>query len=239
MALSGDYVTLRVNDVRYLETAFDSNYHSLQITAQRRFTRSSQINMAYTWAKNMTNSQNEFATAPQNTYDLKAEYARANLDRRHVFNINYVYEIPYFSDQKGFQGKLLGGWQFSGIFYYYPRAYHLEWTPESGHGMRILYGAATGAAGGDVLMAARLESGLDLSEVQLATDLLNAYNYLAGTPDYVRQDAARYRAVTAADVQRVARAYLRQPKVVLTVVPEGRRALALRAAGGSGVRVAK
>jgi|GEM_PF-4859944 len=94
-------------------------YHSLQITAQRRFSRSSQINMAYTWAKNMTNSQNEFATAPQNTYDLKAEYARANLDRRHVFNINYVYEIPYFSDQKGFQGKLLGGWQFSGIFYYY------------------------------------------------------------------------------------------------------------------------
>jgi len=107
------------DDVRYLETAFDSNYHSLQITAQRRFSRSSQINMAYTWAKNMTNSQNEFATAPQNTYDLKAEYARANLDRRHVFNINYVYEIPYFSDQKGFQGKLLGGWQFSGIFYYY------------------------------------------------------------------------------------------------------------------------
>jgi hypothetical protein len=107
------------DDVRYLQTAFDSNYHSLQITAQRRFTRSSQINMAYTWAKNMTNSQNEFATAPQNTYDLKAEYARANLDRRHVLNVNYVYELPYFSDQKGFQGKLLGGWQLSGIFYYY------------------------------------------------------------------------------------------------------------------------
>src|SRR5205085_4710276 len=30
--------------VRYLETAFDSNYHSLQVTAQRRFSRSSQIN---------------------------------------------------------------------------------------------------------------------------------------------------------------------------------------------------
>jgi zinc protease len=45
--------------------------------------------------------------------------------------------------------------------------------------------------------------------------------------------------VTTADVQRVARAYLRQPKVVLTVVPEGRRALALRAAGASGVRVTK
>lgn len=64
----------------------------------------------------------------------------------------------------------------SGIFYYHPRAYHLEWSPESGLGMRILYGAATGSAGaGDVLMAARLQSGLDASEVQLARELLNAY----------------------------------------------------------------
>jgi hypothetical protein len=42
--------------------------------------------------------------------------------------------------------------------------------------MRILYGASTGeASAGDVLMATRLRSGLDLSEVQLATDLLSAY----------------------------------------------------------------
>jgi len=64
----------------------------------------------------------------------------------------------------------------SGVFYYHPRAYHLEWTPESGHGMRILYGAAAAdGAAGDVLMAARLQSGLDASEVQLANELLSAY----------------------------------------------------------------
>jgi hypothetical protein len=64
----------------------------------------------------------------------------------------------------------------SGVFYYHPRSYHLEWTPENGHGMRILYGAATGdAAGGTVLMATRLQSGMDASEVQIATELLNAY----------------------------------------------------------------
>jgi hypothetical protein len=64
----------------------------------------------------------------------------------------------------------------SGVFYYTPRAYHLEWSPENGHSMRILYGAATAAgASGDVLMAAQLQSGLDFSEIQLATDLLTAY----------------------------------------------------------------
>jgi zinc protease len=35
----------------------------------------------------------------------------------------------------------------------------------------------------------------------------------------------RYERVTAADVQRVANTYLNQHKVVLTVVPEGKRQL--------------
>lgn len=105
--------------VRTLQTRFNSNYHSLQITAQRRFSRSSQINLAYTWARNLTNSQNEFATAPQNTYNLGDEYARANLDRRHVLNVNYIYELPFYEQQKGALGKLLGGWQISGITYYF------------------------------------------------------------------------------------------------------------------------
>ena len=63
-------------------------------------------------------------------------------------------------------------------------------------------------------------------------DALNSYNYFAGTPDYVQQDAARYDRVTTADVQRVARTYLGKPKIVLTVVPEGKRDMMLSAAGG-------
>ncbi len=65
---------------------------------------------------------------------------------------------------------------------------------------------------------------------QLASDLgksdrLASYDYMAGTPDYVQQDLARYERVTAADVQRVANTYLKQHAVVLTVVPEGKRQL--------------
>ncbi|MFL5575887.1 MAG: M16 family metallopeptidase [Gemmatimonadaceae bacterium] len=62
-----------------------------------------------------------------------------------------------------------------------------------------------------------------LASVLGKADQLEFYNYFAGTPDYVTQDAARYDAVTAADVQRVARQYLGAPKVVLTVVPEGKK----------------
>ena len=55
------------------------------------------------------------------------------------------------------------------------------------------------------------------------SDRLAEYNYFAGTPDYIQQDAARYDRVTAADVQRVAAQYLMKPKVVLTVVPQGKQ----------------
>ena len=63
----------------------------------------------------------------------------------------------------------------SGIFYYVPRSYRTEWTPETGYGLRMLYGASKGAEAGDVAIAARLEAGIDLTEHKLAGDLLSAY----------------------------------------------------------------
>ncbi|HLM54964.1 MAG TPA: insulinase family protein, partial [Pyrinomonadaceae bacterium] len=50
-------------------------------------------------------------------------------------------------------------------------------------------------------------------------DQLNAYATYVGRPDYFEQDLARYRAVTAADIQRVARQYLTDKRYVLSVVP--------------------
>ena len=72
-----------------------------------------------------------------------------------------------------------------------------------------------------------------LSGVLGKSEVLNSYNYLAGNPDYVQQDAARYDHVTRADVQRVAKKYLGRHKVVLTVVPEGKREMMLTANGGA------
>ena len=71
-----------------------------------------------------------------------------------------------------------------------------------------------------------------LAGVTGKADQLNFYNYYVGNPDYVQEDAARYDRVSAADVQRVARQYLGQPRVVLTVVPEGRTATMVKGARG-------
>ena len=71
-----------------------------------------------------------------------------------------------------------------------------------------------------------------LASVLGKAEVLNSYNYFMGNPDFVQQDAARYDRVTAADVQRVAKTYLGQPKIVLTVVPEGKKDMMLTASGG-------
>jgi len=106
--------------INVLETRYNSNYHSLQAYAQHRFSGASQLNVAYTWSKNLTDNQTSSVNAaPQDVNNIRAEYGRAILDRRHVLTFNYIYELPFFSKEKGLKSTLLGGWQFSGIGSYY------------------------------------------------------------------------------------------------------------------------
>jgi hypothetical protein len=94
--------------INILETRYNSNYHGMQFYAQRRFAEASQVNVAYTWSKNLTDNQtSSISAAPQDSNNIKAEYGRALLDRRHVLNINYIYELPFFTEQRGLTGKLL------------------------------------------------------------------------------------------------------------------------------------
>ncbi len=101
--------------INIITPQFNANYHSMQLSAQHRFTAVSQINLAYTWAKNLTDNQTDRSTAPQNSYNIRQDYGRATLDRRHVMSINYVYELPFLRNRSDFIGKAFGGWQVSGI----------------------------------------------------------------------------------------------------------------------------
>lgn len=105
--------------ITMIQPRYNSNYHSMQVSAVHRFTGGSQITAAYTWSKNLTDNQTDRSTAPQDSYNTKGDWGRATLDRRHMFITNYVYELPWYKDQKGLKGKLLGGYQISGIGTYY------------------------------------------------------------------------------------------------------------------------
>jgi hypothetical protein len=122
--ISAGTVTARLNAIRpyrgygpinVIRTWFNSNYNALQVSVQKRFAGNSSFNLAYTWSKNLTDNQSDRSNAAQNTYDRRSEYSVAFLDRTHVLTFNYVYHLPWFKEQNGLVGRLLGGWQISGI----------------------------------------------------------------------------------------------------------------------------
>jgi len=94
---------------------FYSNYNSLQVSAEKRFSDNSTVNLFYTWSHALTDNQSDRSSGIQNSSCPVCDYGRASLDRRHVFTGNYVYELPWRRSQQGLAGHLLGGYEFSGI----------------------------------------------------------------------------------------------------------------------------
>src|SRR5437660_11488601 len=77
-----------------------SNYHSLQVTASHRFSRSLYFQAAYTWSKALdaTSSGNTaFNTAINDQTNLRNSYGPADFDRPHRFVISYNCDMPFFA----------------------------------------------------------------------------------------------------------------------------------------------
>lgn len=49
-------------------------------------------------------------------FNLGEMYGLQSWDRKYIYNIFIVYQPPYYKNQEGFMGHLLGGWNFSPIF---------------------------------------------------------------------------------------------------------------------------
>jgi hypothetical protein len=94
-----------------------SNYNSLQVSVQRRFTRKLTFGGAYTWAKNLTTSgADQSYVDPFN--ERKYSYGEPTYERRNVAAINYVYDLPKFSQElhaPHFVSYVTDGFQLSGF----------------------------------------------------------------------------------------------------------------------------
>jgi hypothetical protein len=110
-------VTIRANSA-------NSDYHALQSRYNGRFfTNALSLGVAYTWSKTLDNASEIFAfgdiASPnaQNPFDInKGERSLSNLHRPHAFSANFIYDVPFFKEQRGFAGHVLGGWQINGTY---------------------------------------------------------------------------------------------------------------------------
>jgi hypothetical protein len=100
--------------IRVSENSGRSLYNSLQVSMDRRYTNGLKIGAAYTLSKSRDNASDK-RDVLFNAYDDSWWWAASNFDRRHNFNIYYIYDLPFFRDQsQGMKANLLGGWQISG-----------------------------------------------------------------------------------------------------------------------------
>ncbi len=94
-----------------------SNYHSLQLSVQRRFARGLTFGGVYTWSKAMTTSTQD-ETFVDAFNPRKCSYGPAGFDRRHVGSINYVYDLPKLTQRFNgprWLGYITDGYQLSGL----------------------------------------------------------------------------------------------------------------------------
>ncbi len=131
-------------------TAF-SNYHSLQLRGEKRFSDGVTFIGAYTWSKAMSDATGFSGGGPfdtgnriQNIFDKKADKGLASLDHRHRFSLAYIYELPFgrgrrfLSSGPGLLQKLVEGWVLDGIV-----------TEQSGLPMTIKFNGDVFSSGSD------------------------------------------------------------------------------------------
>jgi Carboxypeptidase regulatory-like domain/TonB-dependent Receptor Plug Domain len=94
---------------------FTSNYNSLQVSLNRRFSQGLTLGAAYTWSKLLTTNPQDRSLGAQDVYNLRGEYGLSTLNTPQIFVLNYVYDLPFYKNQSGLIGHVLGGWELSGI----------------------------------------------------------------------------------------------------------------------------
>ena len=154
--------------IRLRANAASSLYHSMQVSLDKRLSRNFSAGVHYTWstfidtASEIFNPSGAEVAVAQDSYNIRADRARSTYDRPHRITGNLVYELPFFREQKGVVGHLIGGWQVNAFF-----------TLQSGAPFTVLNGsdptgALSGISGlvGDAIRP-NLNTTLDLSSMTI------------------------------------------------------------------------
>jgi hypothetical protein len=98
-----------------------SRYNSLQVSINRPFKNELMLKGAYTLSKAKNMADEDGWTGLTWNHPLKFEdnFALAGFDRTHIFQMGFVYNLPFLKDRSSLAGKLLGGWQVNGIYAHY------------------------------------------------------------------------------------------------------------------------
>ncbi len=166
---------------------FTSNYNSLQVSLNRRFSRGLTLEVGYTWSKFLDTNPFDRSLAVYDTYDYKQSYGPSTLNTPQMLVVSYVYDLPFYRNQRNFVGQVLGGWEFSGIT-----------TIQSGQSTTITQGTDPfGALPNGLGMLSARRYGPDSSPTRSVTHTDRKPHLSSSTPQHLR----RQRGTSALPVQ--------------------------------------
>lgn len=110
----------------------NANYNGMNARLSRRFASGYQFDVNYRWAKSIDTLSNEGPGAETNQtfpQDLHTERGPSDYDVAHSITSSGLWDLPIFRKRQDTVGKLLGGWQLSGIMTWHTG---FPWTPKTG-----------------------------------------------------------------------------------------------------------
>jgi outer membrane receptor protein involved in Fe transport len=154
--------------IRLRANSGSSIYHSMQASMEKRLSRGFSAGVHFTWSSFIdsmseifNNSNAEIALA-QDPYNRRLDRGRSSYDRPLRLAGNVVYELPYYRDQKGFAGRLLGGWQLNSNFNFQSGA---PFSPLNPSDLSGTLGGLASAVG--IATRANVNTTLDLSRMSV------------------------------------------------------------------------
>jgi hypothetical protein len=106
------------NNIQQKENTAVSSYNSLQVNYRHVFGHGLTFQTVYTWSHAIDDSTSTYqeTSGSVNDYNLSRWKATSDLNRTHVVQINYIYDLPFFQHSSNALAKgVLGGWEISGI----------------------------------------------------------------------------------------------------------------------------
>jgi hypothetical protein len=97
--------------INQIQTNGNSNYNSLQTVLKVREWHRFTSQFAYTWAHGLDDMTQYRGTLPQDSLNLKSDYASMDYDTRHNFTAQLNYDLPNAGRLK----PLLSGWTLSSL----------------------------------------------------------------------------------------------------------------------------
>ena len=108
---------LGYNAITYYRFDGNSSYHSLQVTANRRFAHNLQFGVAWTWSKAMDYVDGDTSSVSTLVNPKVWNYGEAGFDRTHILKGSFVWDIPRASRllHNRIGKEVFDDWQLSGI----------------------------------------------------------------------------------------------------------------------------